>query len=95
MWLGIEKFGLVILGIGFLVAYVIQIIVVRMVVGKLVDFISEARNLVHFSLLLASICSILLISYQDPRFIYLVGVVIVLPFGVYSAWRLRNVLRKP
>ena len=95
VWLGIEKFGLVILGVGFLFAYVIQIIVVRMVVGKIIRFRSEARNLVHFSLLLASICSLLVISYQDPRFIYLVGVVMVLSFSVHSAWRLKNVLHKP
>ena len=95
VWLRIEKFGLVILGIGFLVAYVIQIIVVRMVVGKLIDFRSEARSLVHFSLLLASICSLLVISHQNPRFIYSVGVVMVLSFCVHSAWRLKNILRKP
>ena len=95
VWLGIEDFGLVILGIGFLFAYVIQVIVVRMVAGKIIRFRSEARNLVHFFLLVASICSILVISYQDSRFIYLVGIVMVLPFVVHSVWRLRNVLLRP
>ena len=95
VWWGIEKFGLVILGVGFLFAYVIQIIVVRMVVGKIIRFRSEAKNLLHFFLLLASICLILVISYQDPRFIYVVGVLLALPFCVHSAWRLRNVLRRP
>ena len=46
--------GLLVVGVGFFAAYVVQVGLVRLVVGKLIGFTSQPANLGAFSALLIS-----------------------------------------
>jgi O-antigen/teichoic acid export membrane protein len=90
LWLGMEHFGLLIAGIGFLVAYVIQVGLVRLIAGNLIDFAWQSRNLYLFAaLLIASISIMVLASYGLSLPL---GAMLMILFGAYSVWRLHELL---
>lgn len=92
LWLGMEDIGLLVVGVGFLVAYVFQAGLVRMIVGRLIGFSSEGKNLGMFALLLTAAACILLLSYVMPAHVVAVGLLITALCGGYSLWRLDQLL---
>ena len=93
LWLGLDRLGLLALGLGFFVAYVIQVVVVRLVVGHIAGFRSEGRNLKYFIVLLVSACLVLSTSYHVPQWTLLIGGVLTMLLGAHSAWRIKQLLR--
>ncbi len=92
LWLGMESMGLLIVGVGFFIAYIFQVGLVRMVVGRLIGFSSEWRNLLMFAALLVSGGGILLLSRIAPDNTMVVGLLLSSVFGAYSLWRLDRLL---
>jgi PST family polysaccharide transporter len=93
LWLGLDRFGLAALGLGFFVAYVIQVVVVRLVVGRIAGFKSEAGNLKYFGVLLVTASLVLSTSYHAPQWTLLFGGALTVLLGTHSAWRLKQLLR--
>jgi len=73
MWLGIETMGLLATGVGFFIAYVVQVGVVRLVVGKLIGFSAMASNLWLFSALLIAAGITQVVSSYSLHLSYFVG----------------------
>jgi PST family polysaccharide transporter len=92
LWFGIGSMGLLIVGVGFFVASVLQVGLVRLVVGRLVDFASQSSNLRTFAALLAAASAILWASEYRVFSSLFVGGLLTLCFGGYSVWRLNQLL---
>lgn len=92
LWLGMEDMGLVVVGVGFFVAYVVQVGLVRMIVGRLVGFSSEKRTLGMFAALLMASVGILWLSYYVPERAMTAGLLISVLCAGYSLRRLNQLL---
>lgn len=92
LWLGMERMGLLVVGVGFFVAYVLQVGLVRMVVGRLIGFTSEGRNLALFAALLAAAVGIMLLGGFAPEHVVEGGLFISAVCAGYSLWRLDRLL---
>lgn len=92
LWLGMESMGLLIVGVGFFAAYVLQVGLVRLVVGKLIGFTSQGSNLALFSALFAASAVVLLAGRYGHGTQLLLGLPLMIAFGLYSLWRLERLL---
>lgn len=92
LWLGMESMGLLIVGVGFFAAYVFQVGLVRLVVGKLIGFTSQGRNLALFFALFAASVVVLLAGRYGQGTQLLLGLPMVIAFGLYSLLRLQRLL---
>lgn len=92
LWFGIEKIGLIVVGVGFLAAYVIQLGLVRLVVGRLINFSSHKRDVMLFLLLVISSAVLLMSTYQWNDIVFPLGAFLTLCFAGYSLWRLDQLL---
>jgi len=92
LWFGMGSMGLLVVGVGFFVAYVFQVGVVRFVAGKLIGFTSQSRNLRMFAALLTAAGVILSASEYGLFPSLVIGGVLILCFGGYSLWRLNQLL---
>jgi PST family polysaccharide transporter len=92
LWLGLESMGLVVVGIGFFFAYVMQVGLVRWVAGRLIGFTSESGNVVMFTTLLIFAGAILVISKYWLFSSLLFGCLTTFCFGVYSLRKLNQLL---
>jgi len=92
LWLGMESMGLLIVGVGFFAAYVLQVGLVRLVVGKLIGFTSQGSNLALFSALFAASAVVLLAGRYGHGTQLLLGLPLMIVFGLYSLWRLERLL---
>lgn len=92
LWLGMESMGLLIVGVGFFIAYALQVGLVRMVVGRLIGFTSEWKNLRLFAATLLAGGGILLLSRYSPDDTIIVGMSLSAVFCAYSLWRLDRLL---
>lgn len=92
LWFGIEKIGLLSAGVAFFIAYLIQVIVVRLIVGKLIGYSALPINVYLFSML--SICAVMvfLMSLYSLNVSYLLGAVLTLVMSTYSLWRLDQLI---
>jgi O-antigen/teichoic acid export membrane protein len=92
LWLGLESMGLLVVGVGFFVAYIFQIGLVRFVAGRLIDFSSYNGNIVLFIALLFATAVELTISKYWPVPSIWFGGGMVCCFGLYSIWKLNQLL---
>ena len=92
LWFGMESMGLLVVGVGFFVAYVFGVSLVRFVAGRLISFKSQAKNLVVFAALLGSAGMILILSKFWPLSSLFFGGIFAFSFGIYSIWRLHQLL---
>jgi PST family polysaccharide transporter len=92
LWLGIESMGIIILGVGFFVAYIFQVGLLRIVAGRLIGFSFQQKNLyIFFSLLLAA-GFILIVAREKMLTAAIAGGFLTLFFATYSFWRLNQLL---
>lgn len=92
LWAGMKSMGLQILGIGFCIAYVAQVCLVRLVAGKLINFKIQIGNLRIFILLLLSTVIIFTMGFSWEMGSFVFGACATLGFGLYSLWRLNKLL---
>lgn len=92
LWFGMESMGLLVVGVGFFVAYIFQVGLVRLIVGRLIGFTSQPGNLVVFAALLAAAGFVLITSERGLWYSLPSGVLLTLCFGGYSVWRLNRLL---
>lgn len=92
LWLGMESMGLLIVGVGFFAAYVLQVGLVRLVVGKLIGFTSQGSNLALFAALFASSAAVMLAGSFGHGTQLLLGLPLIIVLGLYSLWRLQRLL---
>ncbi len=92
LWFGIGSMGLLAVGVGFFVASVLQVGVVRLVVGRLIGFASQTRNIRIFAALLAAAGAILCANEYLVSYSLLIGGLLTLWFGGFSLWRLNHLL---
>lgn len=92
LWFGMSEMGLLVVGIGFFVAYVLQVGLVRLVIGSLIGFTSQLTNLMHFSALLTATVAIHLLSYYSLSSSIIIGCFLTSGFTLYSLWRLNKLL---
>jgi O-antigen/teichoic acid export membrane protein len=92
LWFGMAEMGLLIVGVGFFVAYIFQVGLVRLVVGRLIGFTSQIRNLVVFASLFSAATTILITSYYWIFLSVIIGGFLTLCFGGYSLWRLNHLV---
>ena len=92
LWLGMESMGLLVVGVGFFVAYVLQVGLVRVVVGRLVGFVPEVRNLLLFTALLAAAVGIMLLGSSAPQYVVPAGLMAAVLCAGYSLRRLDQLL---
>lgn len=90
LWFGVGEMGLLVVGVGFFVAYVFQVGLVRLVVGGLTGFSSQTRNFVLFLLLVISASAVLILTYQWELLSLILGGLLTLCFALYSAWRFND-----
>jgi hypothetical protein len=79
-------------GVGFFIAYVLQVGLVRLVVGRLVGFTSQPRNLCVFAALLVAAGAMLVVSKYWLLPSLFLGGFLTLCFGGYSMWRLNQLV---
>lgn len=92
IWFGMESMGLLVVGVGFFVAYIFQVGLVRLIVGRLIAFTSLPRNLVLFAALLTAAGFVLITSERGLWYSLPSGGLLTLLFGGYSVWRLNQLL---
>ncbi|MBA3023292.1 MAG: O-antigen translocase [Sideroxydans sp.] len=92
LWLGMDSMGLLIVGVGFFVASVLQVGLVRWVVGRLISFSGEWNNLYMFAALFMSAVCILLTTRIMPGATIYVGLLLSSMYAAYSLWRLDRLL---
>lgn len=92
LWFGLESMGLLVLGVGFFVAYIFQVGLVRFVAGRLIDFSSYNGNIELFVALLFATASVLTLSkyWLVPSIWF--GGLMVCCFSLYSIWKLNQLL---
>ena len=92
LWFGMAEMGLLVVGVGFFIAYVLQVGLVRLVAGRLIGFTAQIGNLAVFTSLLVASSAILITSYYGLLFSLLIGGLLTLCFCGYSLWRLNQLL---
>lgn len=88
VWLGLENLGLLSTGIGFFIAYLVQVGIVRLVVGKLIGFASSPNNLWLFLALFVSGMAIQATNIYAAHVSYIVGTALTLCISGYCFLRL-------
>lgn len=92
LWFGLESMGLLVLGVGFFVAYIFQVGLGRFVAGRLIGFSSYNGNIALFVALLFATASVLTLSkYWLVPSIW-IGGLMVCCFSIYSIWKLNQLL---
>ena len=84
--LGIREFGLIMVGVGFWVAFLIYYVVVSIIASKLIGFKPAQRNRYFTLLLLLAGGIIIFLAAWSANAAYVVGSLATLFFSVYS-WR--------
>ena len=92
LWFGMDEIGLLVVGVGFFAAYVVQLGLVRFLVGRLINHSSNKRDVVMFSLLAISSAVLLLSSYQWNDATFVLGCLMTLSFAGHSLWRLNQLI---
>lgn len=92
LWYGLPALGVAATGMGFFLAYLAQLVVVRLVAGGLIGFKAEARNLRLFIALLVMASTIFLSTLHSASLTYAVGAVATLAASIYSARRLNQLM---
>ncbi len=92
LWYGLDEMGLLAAGIGFFIACVVQVGVVRFVAGRLIGFTAMRRNIWHFSLLLLMSALIMLLTSASTVLTYAVGLMVTLMVSIYSIRRLDSLM---
>lgn len=92
LWFGMETIGLLATGVGFFIAYVIQVGLVRIVTGKLIGFSTTSRNLWLFMALLVAAGIIQVVSGYGLNTSYFIGMILTLWMSTYSVWRLNQLI---
>lgn len=92
LWLGMKSMGLLGVGIAFLVAYIFQVALVRVVVGKLIGFSSEWKNLRMFAAMVGASGAVLLLDEYEPGYVVPIGLAMTALSASYSIWRLNRLL---
>jgi PST family polysaccharide transporter len=92
LWFALPVLGLPAMGICFFLAYVAQVLVVRIAAGRLIGFKAEARNLKLFLALLLMASVIFAASLHSMALAYAVGALATLAALAYSARRLNELM---
>lgn len=92
LWFGLPELGLVAMGIGFFLAYLAQVAIVRGVAGRLIGFRAEARNLWLFVALFLAASLIHIATFFSANFSYGAGAIFTLAVCVYSVRRLNSLM---
>lgn len=92
LWFGLPVLGLAATGMGFFLAFLAQVVVVRLAAGRLIGFKAEACNLWLFVVLLAFAGLIFAATLHSASLTYGVGAVATLAVGIYSARRLNELM---
>lgn len=92
LWFGLPLLGLAAIGITFFFAYLLYIVVVRLVAGRLIGFKAETRNLQMFAVLLVLASLIFAVTVHSAALAYALGVLATLVFTFYSARRLNELM---
>lgn len=92
LWFGVEELGLISAGIAFFVAYLIQVILVRAIVGKLIGYFVSPTNLYLFLALSVFAVMIFVMSIYSFNLSYLLGMVLTVIISAYSILRLNQLL---
>lgn len=92
LWLGMESMGLLVVGIGFVTAYLIQVALVRVLVGRLIGFSSEWKNLRMFAAILVASAGVMLLNRFERDYAVPIGLLTTALCATYSIWRLNCLL---
>jgi O-antigen/teichoic acid export membrane protein len=92
VWFGLPELGLVAMGVGFFLAYLSQITVVRVVAGRLIGFKAEARNLWLFVSLILAASLIFATTFFSANLSYGLGAILTLSVFIYSVHRLNALI---
>lgn len=84
MILGIEKWGLLIAGVGFWIAYLLYYLLLAVVTFSLIGFKQSRRNWLSTLMLLFAGAVIMLAAAQSSGTGYVVGIVVMLVMSFYS-----------
>ncbi len=90
LWFGLPELGLNAIGVGFFLAYLAQVVVVRGVAGRLIAFKADARNLKLFAALLLAAGLIHATTLFSEYLSYGVGVLLTAVMANYSVRRLNK-----
>lgn len=90
--LGISQIGLLVAGVGFLVAYIFYWGFLYAVTRKLIGFVATARNLLFSLFLLLSGAGIVLLINISTQMAYVFGISITLAVTIYSLRRLDHLV---
>lgn len=92
LWFALPVLGLSAMGMGFFVAFFLQLGVVRIVAGRLIGFKAEARNIRFFFALLLMACMIFVCNLHSASLVYGVGAICTLAVSIYSLRRLNELM---
>jgi len=88
VWFGISEIGLLVVGVAFFVAYVVQVGLIRVVVGRLIGYTTKSSSLGMFAMLLICAGVILVIGKYWAFVALLLGTVFTMLFACYSFFQL-------
>lgn len=89
---GIDEYGLVMTGVGFVAAYLLYYVVVAILANRLIGFKLSQRNWVFTLMLSACAASILFFTTQSAATAYIIGLLATLLFSLYSLRRLDHLI---
>ena len=92
LWYGLEEMGLLIVGVGFFMAYVVSVIVVRLIANKLIGFTSLKVNVWMAAALLATGGITIYLATMGGLISLAFGMTATLLATVYSLRRLNDLL---
>jgi len=92
IWFGLDKMGILAAGIGYCVSYAVSLVVTWIMVMRLINFSAKTQNVLFFAALILAVGLILPVVYYVPHMAYVVGVLITIPFGIYSVYRINHML---
>jgi len=92
LWFGLPELGLVAMGIGFFLAYLAQVVVVRVVAGRLIGFKAEARNLSLFFAIFLAGSLIYAATLVSTQLSFGVGTLLIVVVGSYTLRRLNDLM---
>lgn len=90
--LGIEKWGLVIVGVGFWIAYLILFVVLTCAGFRLIGFRLAQRSWLLTLLLMIACCLIIFAAERSVEAGYTIGLIVTLTMSIYSLYRLDSMV---
>lgn len=92
LWIGLDRIGIQAAGVSYLIAYVIQIVVIWAIAVHLIDFEAIKGNIRIFMLFVVAGGIVLLSTIFYSHLTYMIGLPISLILGIYSLYRINQMI---